>query len=179
MRRQKMSDTDTIRRRYDDAYTVAKDAVAIGGAIKVVGTLIGAVIVLAGLLASDRLGTTVAVICGVVGIIGGVLIYAFGVLVTAQGQMHHAVLDIAVNTTPIESSENRKRSNKSAVTGLESKKGDTEAEPNHEVSSEKTKPPFNDRRGPSREPWLSAFCHYCGEDVAVGTVKCPSCGKEL
>jgi hypothetical protein len=158
---------------------VAETTVTVGSAIKTIGTLIGAVIVFAGLVESHELGTTIAIVCGTVGTIGGVLIYAFGVLVAAQGQMHHAILDIAVNTTPIESNDNRKRSNKSVVTGPGSRKGDAQAGANHEITSKKTEPPFDNWRGAPREPWLSPFCHYCGEDVAVGTVKCPSCGKVL
>jgi len=90
---------EQITRRYRDAYLAARAVVAFGGAIKALAILVGICGVLAGLAASKQLGV-LGVLIGLSGAVTGVVIYIFGVLVAAQGQMQYAVLDVAVNSSP-------------------------------------------------------------------------------
>lgn len=97
-----------LKRRYGDAYRVAKATVNFGNGIKIAGIVLAALILLGTLM-----GTLIAVsqsdsmIGGALLIPGillagfvGLLFYLLGVLVAAQGQTLLASLDSAVNSSP-------------------------------------------------------------------------------
>jgi hypothetical protein len=91
-----------ISHRYRDAYAVSSTIVGFGDLIKVLGCLFGGLIALGGLLMMTQGGLGFATEVGAV-VWGGVtatLIYLFGIVVAAQGQILRATLDTAVNTSP-------------------------------------------------------------------------------
>ncbi len=93
--------SDIIRRRYRDAYLVAKVVVGFGKAIKIVGIITASTLILLGYIAFGNFGLPAQVACVVVGAVLGAVIYFFGMLIGAQGQMQYALLDVAVNTSPV------------------------------------------------------------------------------
>lgn len=83
--------------RYRDAYRVGGALVGVGGAIKVIGVVLAAVICLGSLSAGKGPFGSGVVVAGVfVAMIVGVLLWVVGVIVAAQGQILQATLDTAV-----------------------------------------------------------------------------------
>lgn len=177
-----MNHVDGMMRRYRDAYVVADAVVGIGGAIKIVGVVVAAAISILAFLASGTVGPVVAVVCAGFGLIGGAVICVFGVLIAAQGQMQYAILDVAVNTSPIIPAESKAglitKSNAASTLPRQSVDRPQQSALDHDVSS-KGAAPTREQSSLPRAPWRSPFCYNCGADVPVGTSKCPSCGKEL
>lgn len=94
-------DEGQAARRYTDAYSVARQLVASGNSMKALGAVAGALVAVLGLLLASSLGT-VAVVGGVaVGIGVWSSAHHRGQLTAAQGQILLAVLDTAVNTSPL------------------------------------------------------------------------------
>ncbi|MBI3767862.1 MAG: hypothetical protein HY271_05115 [Deltaproteobacteria bacterium] len=94
-----MSDTteiNALRKRYRDAYSVATVIVSFGSSIKIVGILVGVGIMLLAFQASAQMGVAGMLLGGV----AGGIFYLLGILISAQGQILHAVLDTAVNSSP-------------------------------------------------------------------------------
>lgn len=98
--------------RYTDAYHMAKVLVRLGATLKILAIALGGgiaavsgLIVLVSLAGINR---SPAAIAGIglgaigffVGILIGVLIFLFGVHLSAQGQLLRATLDTAVNSSP-------------------------------------------------------------------------------
>jgi hypothetical protein len=90
-----------IRRRYRDAYLVAKVVVGFGKVIRIVGIITASTLILLGSIAFGHSGFPAQVVCVVVGAVLGGVIYFFGALIGTQGQMQYALLDVAVNTSPV------------------------------------------------------------------------------
>lgn len=94
----------TAAKRYRDAYRVAKFTNGLGGAIKILGLLIGIGLglIIGGILeAAYRFRGPELLIIPVV--MGGIVFFAFyiwGVLVSAQGQIPKATIDGAVHGSP-------------------------------------------------------------------------------
>jgi hypothetical protein len=97
-----------VAARYRDAYSVAESTVHWGNALKILG-IVGAVVIgLIGVVAAEYVGVG-AVIASLVAAVGiGGMLYALGVTVAAQGQIIRAVLDTAVNTSPLLSVEQKR-----------------------------------------------------------------------
>ncbi|MCR4339427.1 MAG: hypothetical protein NUW01_06015 [Gemmatimonadaceae bacterium] len=90
-----------IVRRYRDAYRVGAALVALGNTIKIVGAVLGGVIVLGSLGAGDGPFGGGAVVAGLISAaIGGGLLWVCGVIVAAQGEVLRATLDTAVASSP-------------------------------------------------------------------------------
>jgi hypothetical protein len=93
-----------LTRRYRDAYLVGRTTVGFGTFIKVIGVLSGAIIVFLSFVTLTKSREQAMFSLGVVGIVFGcfvgILLYIFGVLVSAQGQVLKATLDGAVNSSP-------------------------------------------------------------------------------
>ena len=98
-------------KRYTDAYIVAKVTVGIGNAIKIAGLCVGCgIAVLSGLIAVSSLNSNAGIggIGGLLfggigvcfGVVVGLILFVFGVLLAAQGQTLMATLDTAVNSSP-------------------------------------------------------------------------------
>jgi hypothetical protein len=84
--------------RYTDAYLVARTITTIGQIVKIIAFVMGGGIALISLIASF---SSVAYIGGIIlGALVGFLIYLFGILVSAQGQILQASLDCAVHGSP-------------------------------------------------------------------------------
>jgi ribosomal protein S27AE len=92
-----------LKRRYADAYIVAGTVNAFGLTIKVVGVIIGAIIVLLSFAAGSNGGVGILFALIGVAIAGTIatLLYILGTLASAQGQILKATLDSAVNTSRI------------------------------------------------------------------------------
>jgi hypothetical protein len=141
---------DVATRRYKDAYLVANSVVGFGSTIKAVGVVLALLIAIVGFVAAESLGTAAGVACGLVGLVMGAVIYIFGVLIAAQGQLHYAILDVAVNTSPVLPDEAKTNliANPSAAAV-----GDTDAQPTYRERN------------------------YQPEDAPGGKIKCWKCGK--
>lgn len=102
-------------KRYTDAYIVAKATVGIGNAVKAIGMFVGGGIALIfGLIAITSLaaaqnsnigiggvgGLVVGGIGVCFGVVAGLILFVFGVLIAAQGQTLMATLDTAVSASP-------------------------------------------------------------------------------
>src|SRR4051812_42953712 len=90
--------------RYSAAYHVARAKVGFGDGIKIVGVVVGLLLSFAFLALALRqggAGVVVALIGFATGGCVALLFYVIGTLVAAQGQMLTAVLDTAVNTSPL------------------------------------------------------------------------------
>jgi hypothetical protein len=83
--------------RYKDAYLKASAISGIGGVIKVLGIVFGAIHILIGLIAASELGIIALLSSSINGVIFGAILYVIGVLVSAQGQILKATLDTAVS----------------------------------------------------------------------------------
>ncbi len=99
------AEAGSIKDRYTNAYWVAKAVVRFGEVVKALGLILIGLIVVGALFAMN-VGTdrpSVGVLLGglVAGVVVGGVIYLLGVITAAQGQVMLAVLDTAVNTSPI------------------------------------------------------------------------------
>lgn len=93
--------------RYRDAYRSAQLITRMGGVIKALGIVVAILIFIGGLVIGMNIfghdDTAQMIGLGVVGvsaIVTGVVLYMFGVIVSAQGQQLKATLDSAVHTSP-------------------------------------------------------------------------------
>jgi len=93
--------SDIVRRRYRNAYLVARLGLGFGRVIKILGIITAMSLVVLGYGAFGSFGLPVRVACVFVGVGWGAVIYFLGVIIGAQAQMHYALLDIAVNTSPV------------------------------------------------------------------------------
>ena len=112
------SEAKSLKKRYRDAYRVARITAGVGSMIKVVGALLGILIFLGAfaLAAGQRnvygvRGGDVQLIAVIVAAIFGgtvwLVFFIWGVLVSAQGQILKASLDGAVNGSPFLTNEQR------------------------------------------------------------------------
>jgi hypothetical protein len=106
------SEVRALMRRYTDSYRVAGFIVGVGEFFKIAGIVLGALIgvgalVLVNQTRNDQQQTAIFIVGVVIaGFLGGVL-FLFGVLVSAQGQLLKASLDSAVNTSPFLTNDDR------------------------------------------------------------------------
>jgi hypothetical protein len=94
--------------RYGEAYVIARSTVSLGGIVKRVGLYGGVLLVVLGLVASLSGGGyfmgLVGMFFGALCVVGG---FVAGVIIAAQGQIMLAVLDTAVNTSPLATNEEK------------------------------------------------------------------------
>lgn len=111
----------SLKKRYADAYIVARATVGVGKLFKGIGILIAALIIIGAAIAGAKLGydasnapyplrsdPDMAVLMGFACFVGGIIaavltggvLYLLGILIAAQGQILKACLDSAVNTSP-------------------------------------------------------------------------------
>jgi hypothetical protein len=93
--------SNAVGRRYTDAYVVAGVVDGFGNLIKAVGITIGALFVLGALIIGSQGGIGVIVAVAAVGIGAGIatIVWILGILVSANGQVLKASLDVAVNSS--------------------------------------------------------------------------------
>lgn len=91
-----------IKTRYGDAYVVAHTTTTVGSAIKVVGGLLGLLVFFISLVVGrdGSFGTLLFFLGAVAGALIASLFYVLGVLISAQGQVLLAAIDVAVNAAP-------------------------------------------------------------------------------
>lgn len=101
--------TNSLMKRYKDAYLVARSTNGFGILIKTIGIIVGALFVVGGLyLANEGRGAQMFGLMAVgLGIFIGMLFYLLGILISAQGQILKASLDSAVNTSPFLTNRDR------------------------------------------------------------------------
>jgi len=96
--------------RYPDAYRAAGFLVGFGSVLKVLGVVLPVGIVLVALVvASDRpFSGTDVLITGLLGAVGCfVFFFVGGIMVSAQGQLIRALVDVAINTSPLLTNQQR------------------------------------------------------------------------
>jgi hypothetical protein len=83
----------------------------IGGIIKGIGIVIGAILVAVGLIAASAfngVGGGVTIIASLIsGLFNGIMVYVIGVLISALGHILKANLDSAVHSSPFLTDEQR------------------------------------------------------------------------
>jgi hypothetical protein len=99
--------TILLQRRYRDAYSVAEATVGWGTLLKVLGLIAGLVIAVLGLVAAPNLGIGGVAASIVIAVAIAGTMYALGIAVAAQGQIIRAILDTAVNTSPLLTDEQK------------------------------------------------------------------------
>jgi hypothetical protein len=87
--------------RYKDAYRMVAAILSFGGVIKCLSIAIGVLLLFSGLIATGIYGPGGMVGAVLLAVIVGLPIYIAGFLVSAQGQLLRAMLDTAVNTSPL------------------------------------------------------------------------------
>ncbi len=91
----------SLKERYEDAYRVARGIIFLGTVVKFCAAALGGIIVIAGIAASSSESSLVSGGVIVFGIVVGLLGFASGVLVSAQGQIMLSMIDTSVNTSPL------------------------------------------------------------------------------
>jgi hypothetical protein len=84
--------------RYKDAYGIAAGMVAMGNMIKRVSMLAGGMALIVGLMCSGWFPLLIGAFIGLIVLGAG---FISGTLLAAQGQLMNALLDTAVNTSPL------------------------------------------------------------------------------
>ena len=106
---QKPDIIEAVKRRYADAYIVARTVDGFGLSIKVVGIVIGVIITLVSFAAGSKGG--VGIVFTFIGITFAgtitTILYILGTLASAQGQILKATLDSAVNSSTFLTDRNR------------------------------------------------------------------------
>jgi ribosomal protein L40E len=92
----------SLSSRYGNAYFVANSIISTGKMIKELGILLAILIGMASVIGWVKTQTTVIVILGVAAAFSlGLFLIAIGTIFVAQGQTLLALLDSAVNTSPL------------------------------------------------------------------------------
>jgi len=97
--RSNSSESDVMN-RYRDAYRVGRTITGMGGAIKAIGFILGALTALAALFGAGNGGFGAFIVGTCLGGIVALLFWMCGVIVAAQGQILQATLDSAVSSSP-------------------------------------------------------------------------------
>lgn len=163
--------SEAVRMRYRDAYVVANTIGGVGGTIKIAGVLAASVAVFAAFYAAKTVGTAPALAFSFLGVLAGAVIYVFGVLVAAQGQIQQAMLDVAVNGSPFLSVDEKA----SLVIGLTShlprevlpgSDGFLASADMHDTRSEPAPPPLSPEERAAERARGVLSCRSCGKLIA-------------
>lgn len=104
-------DNPRLMNRYTDAYVVARFTNGIRRSFKGLGIVLAIIFILIGffMAISSRESATfgLGVVIAVFGVFTGVQCYILGVLIAALGQILKACLDVAVNSSPLLTNENK------------------------------------------------------------------------
>ncbi len=111
---QPTSSPDTTNRavtRYKDAYLVARAVTAIGKSVKYMGVMLGLIVIAVGYYVGTQMGGGLMYSVGgaVAGVVISIPLYLLGILVSSQGQVLKASLDVAVHTSPFLEAEQKAR----------------------------------------------------------------------
>lgn len=106
-----------LMKRYKDAYRAARMTVSAGSAIKVIGFVVAALILLVGIAAASQTNAAIGFTAVVLALGYGLGFFFSGVLIAAQGQILMANLDVAVNSSNLLSEAQRAR-----IMGIDSDK---------------------------------------------------------
>jgi hypothetical protein len=159
--------SDVVKSRYRDAYFVGLSLVRWGQGVEVLGIVAGVTIALLGLVGAMNASTPVSPRAVLVPIILAAAIvvasYIAGIMVAAQGQIVLAVLDTAVNTSPLLSQEEKAE----VITALRGPVSGSvpSVEPSPDVTGEGAPPTIK--------------CPSCGATVYATAKVCLSCWKPL
>lgn len=89
--------------RYQQAYSSAAAIISFGNLVKFISVAIGAIIVIVGLVQATDAGYGTVLLGGA--LVAGLSIagggWVSGMVIQAQGQIIHSMLDTAVNTSPV------------------------------------------------------------------------------
>src|ERR1022692_388150 len=97
-----------VMTRYRDAYGIGAALVGLGNTIKVVGGILGALILFVSFASANGFGGMAVVVGGILfATLVGVLFWVCGVMVAAQGQILQATLDNTVANSPFLTDQER------------------------------------------------------------------------
>lgn len=107
--------TSQLSHRYRDSYRVATWVVGFGRFCKFLGLLLGGLALIAGIsmmgAPSAGLGVQWEAVTGLfiiaAGLVSAIFFFILGVLVSSIGQMQRAMLDIAINSSPLINDDDR------------------------------------------------------------------------
>jgi hypothetical protein len=154
----------SVRKRYQDGYRVSNTIVGVGNAIKVIGIIIALMFVVAGIsILGVRAGSIVGIL--IIAVLVATVFFTLGVLVSAQGQILRAGLDVAVYSSTFLKDKDR-----AAIMGLHKMAGQFET-----TGSESESPDSNS----GTNSQFTGFCYHCGAEISEPSSKCPSCKKAL
>ncbi|HQP89171.1 MAG TPA: hypothetical protein PLL76_23180 [Thermoanaerobaculia bacterium] len=168
--------SEAVRRRYRDAYGVANTIGGVGGTIKIAGVLAASVVVFAAFYAAKTVGTAPALAVSFLGALAGAVLYVFGVLVAAQGQIQKAMLDVAVNSSP-HLSVDEKASLVIGVTShlprepLVGSDGVPVSAGSHDTGPEPAPPPLSPEERAAERARGVLSCRSCGKLISPGDRK--------
>lgn len=103
-----------LGQRYRDAYLVARTTVGAGSVMKTLAVVVVVIVGLGSVLIAAQLTDEAQqlLLIGVaatVSVVTGFCLFILGILVTASGQLLMATIDVAVNTSPLLSNDQRER----------------------------------------------------------------------
>lgn len=163
--------------RYADAYLVAQAVNGTGQTIKIVGFLAAALITLGGLVVASQMGIAMGLAGLCFGILFALPFYALGVLVSAQGQILKATLDVAVNTSSIPSPEEIRHilgGTPPVVTARDEPLA-SQAPP-RQIDTSNIASPSSSLAPQSAD---KRSCPYCGGALEPGVSRCRWCMKKI
>lgn len=103
----------TLSNRYSEAYLAIGALVKVGQVTRGIGQFIICIGVALGILAackafgSDKSGLTSLFVGGTVILIGGIVLYIWGILIATVSQVFQSIIDIAINSSPLISTEEK------------------------------------------------------------------------
>jgi hypothetical protein len=103
----------TLSRRYNDAYAAVAALVKVGQVTRTLGQIIMGIGLVLGALAAyksfgaDKAGLSSLFIGGTIILIGGIALYVWGVLITTVTQVFQTIIDIAINSSPLMTTEEK------------------------------------------------------------------------
>lgn len=130
--------------------------------MKMLSIVAGAIIALLGLVAASNLGVGAAFVSLILAVVIGGAFYISGIIVAAQGQIVLAILDIAVNTSPLLSLEEKTE----VITSLRGPGSGPLPAQGQLADATGVNPP-------------TIKCPSCGETVYATAKVCSSCWKPL
>jgi hypothetical protein len=104
-----MPDASVVN-RYEDGYRVGAALIVIGNVIKVVAGVVAVALVIGVFVTSKQTGSALVTAAGLLAAaVSGILVWAAGVVVCAQGQVLRATLDTAVASSHFMTDHERAR----------------------------------------------------------------------
>jgi len=170
-------------KRYKDAYRVGGFIVGAGEFFKTVGIVLAVLIgvgalIVAGKTQDGQQQTAILLSGSVVAGFAGGMLFLFGILVAAQGQLLKATLDTAVNTSPFLTNDDRARM--MSLPGASATEGIAQATSFqtavNQASTGIQAPGVPSSSTPSS---TQSICRSCGSKLGANVKFCGGCGMRI